>query len=92
MGESWSKPKPQGGGFVSHHPSNGTLVSGNTTMDIRQKAFKQLSKALPADIAAYSKSCVQEHEDAVSSILNLGYEADDLFFRDYLSGPRNVIQ
>lgn len=30
MGNSWSKPTPQGGGFISHHPSHGTLVSGNT--------------------------------------------------------------
>jgi len=35
--------------------------------------------------------CFGEHKKAIEGILILGYEAEELFFRDYLSWPRNEI-
>lgn len=46
---------------------------------------------LPQEVIEYSVPCFEEHLEIISHLLGLGYEPDEVFFRDYLSGPKNVI-
>lgn len=46
---------------------------------------------LPQEIIEYSIPCFEEHSEIISHLLSLGYEPDEVFFHDYLSGPKNII-
>jgi hypothetical protein len=103
MSDHWKKPKQLDNGIIQTHNQGDILVSGSTSSFglnhennsiIRTHTISDLeilTTLLPDKIKSYTHECLQEHAIAICNILSLGYEADELFFRDYLSGPRNEI-
>lgn len=102
MDNHWTKPHPKPEGIIQTHSRGDRLVSGNNSKsDTNGQAtftrtntlsdLTSLMSELPEYIQTYVHECLQEHSQAICNILALGYEGEELFFRDFLSGPRNEI-
>ena len=102
MTNNWGKIRKQNTGISQTRSNGDKIISGSTlwvklannistvptktTLD-----FAHLIDTLPKDIQIYTYDCLEEHTEIIRNILSLGYVADELCFRDYLSGPRNEI-
>lgn len=100
MNNHWKKAEQQDGSVIQTYSHGDKLVSGNTprlssdNTAIRTNTLSDLASlfvTFPNDIKTYTYECLEEHSLVVWNILSLGYEADELCFRDYLSWPRNEI-
>ena len=100
---NWKKPELQGVGIAQVHTGGSKIVSKNNSpltlnseesLVIRTNTISDLAilfATLPDDMKIYTYGCLKEHSLVIWNILSLGYEADELCFRDYLSWPRNEI-
>lgn len=55
------------------------------------KDIEFLTDILPEDISKYVYECLNEHTKIIEYLLLSWYEAEELFFKDFLSWPRNEI-
>ena len=102
MTTNWGKARIKNNGVIQTHSNGDKIISGRTfwskpsdnTSLIYTNTISDIAHLigiLPEDIQVYTHECLDEHAEAIRNILSLWYIADELCFRDYLSGPRNEI-